>query len=735
LPAGQQLTIPVPISNSDPVGPASGEKPVAPAGPAPEGAPGGTGQGGAPTSGGQGGAIDLKYPVQQIYAYVSVSGEPWFKIPEGVFTFLPSSGSTFDISPHLQPELRAGLPSPTPFYAQVWGWSGGQLVYLGDQSGTLGSGLPELRQFTSTNLAIIGRINDSVSYESEWTIPNPIPGVFAGYDQGFRWTAAVPGVTGGIYQVSTTPFQPGETWLVSGQVLVGKLPPPQKGIIWPDWSSPIQYLLKPVDFSVDFADILGLSVGQTGYSDWLEDILGAIQVPPKLKRWDPSLQETFYVRVIPILGDKIGEPSNSVIVHYGLPEPQTVTADSGPVYDLKVLSFTPYRAADPKYRACMILNHDLPYCHKVYSIDPAAFAQLGKADQKIVKQAEAMGQVQLSLDMWHYPSVIIESTKCDVASAKGTQSCGCPGVDCSSSSSCSSDPIDWMDCAEIAIEQLKSAAAWVAEAYSDLKGAVIDAALKYTGVGDLCKAFGTEAKCKEALTLAVDYGLAAMGVPPEIPDFDKLMSEGQDYLIETAIQKVKAQGYPCDSECEAAIKAGYGEITKAASGSGSNSGGTSFEQAFDPHPLANEQPAMMKVEVTRRLETAGIPLEHTAVCSLIVWNGATNSLYGVQLEGAPFIGVSMDIPPMEPGESMTIPVIFQRMAWNPPSGLTLKTASGQSISPPLEPGYGAWALLYYGSTVTLDLRGPVFYTPGSDGKNVSVKCLDNSKYQGQIPVP
>ena len=26
---------------------------------------------------------------------------------------------------------------------------------------------------------------------------------------------------------------------------------------------------------------------------------------------------------------------------------------------------------------------------------------------------------------------------------------------------------------------------------------------------------------------------------------------------------------------------------------------------------------------------------------------------------------------MEPGESMTIPVVLQRMAWNPPKGLTL----------------------------------------------------------------
>ena len=145
LPPGQQLTIPVPIPNSDPVAPAGGQPTVPPAGPIPEGVPGGAGDGGAPASGGQGGVINLKVPVQQIYAYVSVAGQPWFKIPEGVFTFLPSSGSTFDIAPHIKPEMLAGLPSPTPFYAQIWGWAGGQLVYLGDQSGQLGSALSQGR--------------------------------------------------------------------------------------------------------------------------------------------------------------------------------------------------------------------------------------------------------------------------------------------------------------------------------------------------------------------------------------------------------------------------------------------------------------------------------------------------------------------------------------------------------------------------------------------------------------
>ena len=49
----------------------------------------------------------------------------------------------------------------------------------------------------------------SVSYESEWTIPSPIPGYYAGFNQGFRWTTAVPGVVGGIYQDLHAAFSAG----------------------------------------------------------------------------------------------------------------------------------------------------------------------------------------------------------------------------------------------------------------------------------------------------------------------------------------------------------------------------------------------------------------------------------------------------------------------------------------------------------------------------------------------
>jgi hypothetical protein len=578
------------------------------------------------------------------------------------------------------------------------------LVYLGDQNGVLEPALNQARAFTSTSLAIIGRINDSVSYESEWNIPLPIPGYYAGYKQGFRWTTTVPGLSGGHYQVSMEPFQPGATWLIPGLVDVGKLPPPQATISWLDWYTPIETVLKPVDFSIDFSQYLALP-GKNPVADFVLDPFGALKTPSGKKLWNGDLPTTFYVRVLPILGGKLGEPSNSVIVHYGAPPPQPVTAETGPLYDIQLLSFTDFRAADPAYKSCSVSTLDYKMCHPNYSADGSTVT----------------GQV------------------CDQVIPKGTQSCGCPGVPCpSKKSSCWGD-FNLANCMAEGANQLGNLMSWVSGKFSELKGLAVEAIMKYTGMQDVCAAFGTAEECKGAVTAAVDYGLASMGVPPSIPDFEKLMTEGEEYLIELAVQEAKDLGVPCTDNgvCEGAVKAGLDQLIQAASPSGSSSSPApaSGGQGFVPHELANEQPAIMKFQVTRRTETAGIPLEHTASCSLMVWNTATNSLYGVKLEGAPFIGVGMDIPPMEPGESMIIPVVFKRMAWNPPKGLTLKTAAGQPISPPIESGYGSWNLLYYGSVVDFDIRSQAFETAGADGKKVSVSCMENFKYQVQIPVP
>ncbi|HET6845680.1 MAG TPA: hypothetical protein VFH29_02540, partial [Anaerolineales bacterium] len=582
-----------------------------------------------------------------------------------------------------------------------------------------------------------GRIRDSVSFESEWTIPRPIPDYYQGYKQEFQWTVSAPGVTQGVWQVSTQPFPSDATWGVPGFVGAGPLSPPKTVLKQIEALGipigPVESEVVPTRFTVDFANYLKLPEGASGIKGWLDALTGK---PSTLHRRDGSLPRTFYIRVLPILGSKVGTPSNTVMVHYGPAIPEPVTAQTGPIYDVQVLSFNSFRAADPKYSACMILQQDVQYCNPAYSLDPVGLSKLNLHMQNVLKVAEQSGNLQYYKNQ--YPGVVIEQQKCYTTFPKGTQSCSCPGVSCSSGSKCSLSPTDWGSCVEWGFNQLKQAAGWFAQKFEDLKNYAVDAVMKYAGIGKVCEALKSESACRAALKTALEYGLASLGVPPTVPNLETLMSEGKDYVVKMAVQELKDQGIACDSTCESAIKGGMDELTKGASfepGSGSGGGSSGYQLNWKPDPRGVEEPASMAVRVTRRPETASIPTEYTGVCSLMVWNGAVNTLYGVKLEGAPFIGVGMDIPPMQPGESLVIPVVFQRMPWSAPNGFTLKSVSGAVVPTPADPDYGAWSLLYYGSTTTFDLRGPVFNTKGADGKMIPVSCMNNQKYPTTIPVP
>ena len=240
-----------------------------------------------------------------------------------------------------------------------------------------------------------------MTYESQWTIPSPIPGYFQGYRQDFRWTTSLEGVTGGIWQVSAKPFPAAPLWAFPGQMNFGKVPPPQTVITkFEDWLGlgETETELKPAGFTLDFAPYLDLPEGSSGsggfgdigkiFSDLEEAVndLTKPQIPSRI------VTVEFYVRVIPVIGSKLGEPSNAVIVHYGPPEEAPITSETGPLYDVEVLGFTPYRGADPAYQACMVLTQDIQACHREYALDPAALANVNARMQIVLKNAGVVWQ-------------------------------------------------------------------------------------------------------------------------------------------------------------------------------------------------------------------------------------------------------------------------------------------------------------------------------------------------------
>lgn len=818
LAPGQQITIPVPVPNSPPAAPENGQPAAPPSQPLPDQpAPAGDSQPGdaqvnlaqidLPLPPGfeiKNGLLIPKFPVDNLYLYASLAGSPWQRLPADPDAFLLPTSGVYDLAGLIPPEALAGLPRPTPFELEAWGWTGGQLVYLGREGGVLGENQTFLYPgyITATHLEIIGRIRDQVTYESEWTIPSPVEGYYQGYSQGFRWSSAAGNVAGGIWQISSKPFSAGLLW-TPDVVASGKVPPPK--VVMKDAGFPFpatEEKLVPSKFTVDFAKFIDIPEEDLPSKTLFELIQQAMQ-PQQIELHrvldiNSLLPTTFYVRVIPISKDKqLLEPSNTVVVRYGPPEQIPVNAQTGSLYDARAISFQPYLPADASYASCMLLTKPIQTCTET---QPSSWDELMKG---IIPGSEPFEPEVTCQTIW----------------PAGSQSCGCPGVSCESSDS----GCGWNVACHLAngAEALGGLASdfltWVAKTYNDIKNSVVDF------VGDIgCAGFSGDAKaaCKTAINAGVNIGLASLGIPPELPEFDKLLEQGLEYAVQTAIAEVtgcdplcqdairkglellahpdklidegldyglqlaqdelekkgitcddfcqgvvkdavkgdldagkyldqalthaaqeaadylNSEGIPCDQACEATIKQ---QLKAGADSFNIGPYGTAGNQPpnlWKPHPRALEQPAVLTVRVTRRVETAGIPAADIERCGLSIYNHATNTVGGTPVDGKLFEAIGLDIPAIEPGEIMDIPILLTRSPWNPPPGFTFSNSSppGVIIGALSEIDVGQWSMLYYGSQATFNFSGPYFLTTSSEGQSIGLPCVSGDSYQTAMPL-
>lgn len=136
---------------------------------------------------------------------------------------------------------------------------------------------------------------------------------------------------------------------------------------------------------------------------------------------------------------------------------------------------------------------------------------------------------------------------------------------------------------------------WVSKVYSNLKTKLVNA------VADLIPAGPLRNIVKSALTALVDYGLAAIGLPPSLPNFDALMqmgrsfaNEGFDYAVKVALQET---GIPVtDLTIEETKKLAEGVYNEAAAAK--NSTPNPLDAPFlKPSPSRIYRPAYIDIDV------------------------------------------------------------------------------------------------------------------------------------------
>lgn len=233
----------------------------------------------------------------------------------------------------------------------------------------------------------------------------------------------------------------------------------------------------------------------------------------------------FYVRIIPfsglINGESVGQPSNVIQIFYGTEAPPQeldlsyLPADGDdtkhdPYFQIRIKSFTPPDFDKGRWGCVVVVEH------------PTYWTQL-------FKDAWPIGS-ELCPNIWRGDSGKIDSF-------------------------------------DDFVEFVFDAWDWVGDRYDDLVDLAVEVVLYATPLGQQCKAFsalvsevgidGAEDACNTGARVAVNAGMAALGLPPTIPSYNELLDEGVDYAVELAVDEFEANtGVPCFGPCEDAFRIG-----------------------------------------------------------------------------------------------------------------------------------------------------------------------------------
>ncbi len=261
------------------------------------------------------------------------------------------------------------------------------------------------------------------------------------------------------------------------------------------------------------------------------------------KPFDPGVERPYvYVRLraLDAAGEFIGRPSEPITLFFGKPGKLKLPTKEANLPRVRLVSYRPPRP---------------------YTFD---FQCRGRAIQDIYM----MGQ-----------KVVAKGQKGDL---------------CKSQSKDIFDHIE--DAVGSVVDLVSSAVDWAATAYNDIKstamGAVV-AGLKASGIG-------CGGECQFVMGAALDAGLAAVGMPPSLPEFDELVANleqgGIDALAGTLAEAAASQGVPEIAAREAARRAAEELVAKAKQTVAGGGGGGKGIWKVDPAGLYS--PAVIVIGAT-----------------------------------------------------------------------------------------------------------------------------------------
>lgn len=280
---------------------------------------------------------------------------------------------------------------------------------------------------------------------------------------------------------------------------------------------------------------------------------------------------------------------------------------------------------------------------------------------------------------------------------------------------------------------------WASGVYTDLKSYAVKIAASAINAlpGNLCNP-----KCEQGLTMGLNAGLVALGVPPNLPSLEALSDQGMAYLVETAASQA---GIPCDAACQEGIGSGIKAMVKEAAGRTVAAYCGDVETAHrngretlclppgvaaQPAPGSANQPGKVVLRITRNPGTEAISAASAATFKLRVdfqavnqagvdgsWGVPTNTCYTDNsvfpcdveiikthepLRGALFKPLNADLPTLSPGRSFETAFFLEpAVYWLPGHKEAIKKKGGHVK-------YNDWWKLYRGAelNVVADIHCP-----------------------------
>lgn len=204
---------------------------------------------------------------------------------------------------------------------------------------------------------------------------------------------------------------------------------------------------------------------------------------------------------------------------------------------------------------------------------------------------------------------------------------------------------------------------WVSNAYADLKSGVV----KFIAANLPLVPAGLRDDLQRALEKMVDYGLVAIGIPPELPNFDELTNMGVDYLAATALAQA---GIPETDLTMGMVKnlsndLADGFTSAATTGNVPNPMNWNFVRQY---PEALYRPSYLLIEVTNPSDKMSPKGKlsgsvYTEISSSEKSDPEIMSLssgFGGTLYFELYRPVhDIEIPPLLPGQTIQVPVFLQ----------------------------------------------------------------------------